>query len=470
MNENTKTPEVAPMQQTPVVSGEPVRSSGTSHGSAPQTPAPGSAPTHGTGGTGNPPPRRRDPWDMPEEPEGPSWTEWFIDANPLYLISVMLMFLGLLLVSREASSHQVTVETVMSFFGIQNLYEVLLVGMAIYLLRSGINPRHGKLLLVFVLVFMADLTFYQVRISAMDAWWGLVISSVYLALGAAKLGAVVYCLGITPRWERLAFPITAFALIYFAPQYVYHAMDAVGKGTGEAATALFSGVWEIYLIWFLAAFIQIPVIIGTWRASDLDQEVANPYLGSERSFYWAILLFPFFVLPFQLVQNVMADAGAGNGAIADMTFNYLPYFLAGIFFLQGFVRKFIEREFSLNAYDFWMLLGALTFAVLTAPGGDVLAPFGFINKAMVILVNVLVTATRQNIYCAGLLTALAAWHFMSLIKSTAAQAAAYGRELSTVAWAAILMAGSFIFLGLGFLVSLKSRPPKSGNGEGLTVS
>ena len=60
-----------------------------------------------------------------------SWGAWFVENNPLYLLSVLLMFLGLHLVSREAGAEGGSVSTVLAFFGVQNLYEIIMVGMSL---------------------------------------------------------------------------------------------------------------------------------------------------------------------------------------------------------------------------------------------------------------------------------------------------------------------------------------------------
>ncbi len=383
-------------------------------------------------------------------------SQWFIDANPLYLISVLLMFLGLLLVSGEANTKQVGVETVALFFGIQNIYEMLMVAMGIYLLRSSTNLRHGKILLLFVLIFMADLTFYQVRISALSAGWGQMVSLLYLLSGAVKLGLAVHLLRITPYWDRLLFPMGAFALIYFAPQYVYHSMDAVGRAGASAAGVPFSGVTEIYMIWVLAALIQLPFIVATWRRSNLEDSTPHALLGTEQSFYWALLLVPFVALPFQLVKNMMADAMAANRAIADMTFVYVPYLLAGLFFVQAFIQKTIRQQGCQNGFDFVMLMGVVGFAWVTWQPGEIMAPLGKANLLLALAGHIAVVITRQNLYSAGFLTMIVTWQFFGWIKAGMLRAAGFLSELSSLAWAGILMTGSFIFLGLGFLLSLKS--------------
>ncbi|HNV72325.1 MAG TPA: hypothetical protein PKO06_21635, partial [Candidatus Ozemobacteraceae bacterium] len=107
--------------------------------------------------------------DVEPAVEEAGFLDWLIDNNPLYLLSVIFMFGGLLLVSK--ASYQVpgqagpdaSLSTVVAFFGVQNVYEIIMVGMAIYLIANKVNARHGKILLALELLFLADLTYYQVR-------------------------------------------------------------------------------------------------------------------------------------------------------------------------------------------------------------------------------------------------------------------------------------------------------------------
>lgn len=385
------------------------------------------------------------------------WGDWMrlvIDANPLYLLSVLLMIAGLYLINGAASEHSVGVGTVAGFFGIQNVYEIVLVAMAIFLLRTGTNSRHGKLLLIFVLVFLADLTFYQVRIAVMDPTWGFVLATLYLLLGAAKVGALLYWLEIKVRWERLVYPLLAFGMIYFAPQYLYSVMDSTGSGhTGMP----FAGHVDVYLIWLVAAAIQLPVIVANWRNSSLEKPEPNRFFGDATTFYQVLILFPFLALPFQLEKNVVADAVAGNSSIGSLGFVYLPYLLAGVFFLQSFCRSWIAKYYSINSFDAVVLVSLTIYTLITARTDETGSGLSNINWYIIMGAHLAVAFTRQNLVCASFLGLVVLRYFSVGIKSVAIDAYEYGRTLSTTAWAGLLVAGSFLSLGLGFLLSLGTK-------------
>ncbi len=219
----------------------------------------------------NQPPSRIPPTgggDPPEEPDegDETWTDWFYENNPLYLLSVLFMFGGLLMAS-QASHEGATLGTVAGFFGVQNIYEIIMIAMAIYLLRNKVNLRHGKILLVFGLVFLADVTFYQARITAMASvqkamWVPLTISGIYLVLAGLKLYGVLLMLNITLRWEQFFYSLAAFGMVYFSPQYfMSRVYDLENLKMLQNESFPQRILFQIFLV---AALIQIPAIVGSW--------------------------------------------------------------------------------------------------------------------------------------------------------------------------------------------------------------
>ncbi|HMM58684.1 MAG TPA: hypothetical protein PKC25_00990, partial [Candidatus Rifleibacterium sp.] len=156
-------------------------------------------------------------------------SQWLRNNNPLYLLSVVLMLGGLYLVGSELETGKVSSLAVSGFFLVQNIYEIIMVAMALYLLKKKIQPQHGKLLLFFVLLFLGDLTFYQVRISGLSTAAGGIATGVYMLMAAVKLAAVIKVLGLTVHHTRLFFAAGAFSLIWVAPKVGYYLVDSIGR-------------------------------------------------------------------------------------------------------------------------------------------------------------------------------------------------------------------------------------------------
>ena len=384
---------------------------------------------------------------------------WFVRNNPLYLFSVVMMLAGLYLVNTEAGSGGMDLDSVLMFFGIQNLYEIIMVGMALYLLTAKIQPRHGKLLLIFVLVFLADLTFYQVRISVMSSFAGNLATTLYLFLAAVKLAAVIKILRITVYWDRLFYALAAFGLIWFSPKFLYRAIDAVGQNGVP-----FEGHLEVYRIWVAAALIHLPVIVvNLWR-SGLEDKKPHALLDDETPFYRWLLMVPFFLLPFQLIQNVMNDASAAVGRAIALTPNILPWLLVAAFFVQVLYRRAIEEHVGINLFDGMVLIFLGGLALGTESATEVFRFPYLLNRAMIIIALTATWFTRGNIISGIVLCSAGCWWFGAQLLSGAQSAVTYGKSLSRRTWASLLMLGSFLLLGLGFVVSLKTsgkRPESS---------
>ncbi len=419
------------------------------------------------------------------ESEGGGILDWLIDNNPLYLLSVIFMFGGLLLVSK--ASYQVpgqvgpdaTLATVVAFFGVQNVYEIIMVGMAIYLIANRVNARHGKILLALELLFLADLTYYQVRIASMsassqEAFKSWAISGGYLVLAAAKLIAVTTYLRlqIPPHW--LFYPLAAFATIYFGPQYLYYAVDGVGTAgsfkvlasQGVKSVSNFSGVSDLYFIWLVAALIQIPVIIRGWKQKAVPDSIPNELVGDESPLYYVLFLFPFLIVPIQTIANVYPDAIAANAALNNPAF-IIPYLVLGLFFVDAFCSKQIDETIGRNQYHFWGLMAVMVLALVA--GGtlkfypDLQFTVWDANKSLIIAAHLIVGIGRGNAMSLGFIGVVVVYHLIGFMKSIAQNVYDQTKDLSLVQWASMLMGASFVFLGLGFWVSVrgaKSRRAK----------
>ncbi|MFZ5952525.1 MAG: hypothetical protein ACOYXC_17625, partial [Candidatus Rifleibacteriota bacterium] len=207
-------------------------------------------------------PPENGPVNIEPEPGG-----WFSENNPLYLLSVFFMLLGLHLVSSDAQASNISIHGLLAFFAVQNIYEIIMVGMALYLLKNKVQPGHGKLLLLFVMLFLGDVTFYQVRISGLSVFYGNLATMIYMTLALIKLIAVIKILRLSIYHWRIFYVVSSFTLIWIGPKIAYNIMDSVGK----EATTYFDATTIIYLLWLAAGLIHLPVIIQNWFNNRLNE-------------------------------------------------------------------------------------------------------------------------------------------------------------------------------------------------------
>ncbi len=180
-------------------------------------------------------------------------------------------------------------------------------------------------------------------------------------------------------------------------------------------------------------------------------------MGDEDNYYRFILLFPFFILPIQLHFNIVMDDRLRGISIFQ---NYVPYLICGVFFIQSFIRKYIEENWNLNLYDFGLSLAVFVFAVISHDigKGSLNNDFGSvifkINFALTLLPNVASMLTRKNIHSAGFLAAIFIYFSIAEIAGQTKKVYENLKEISLTTWAAFFMSCSFALLILGFFASL----------------
>ncbi len=372
---------------------------------------------------------------------------WFRKNNPLYLLSVVLMLTGLYLAGSELESGKVTGMAVSGFFFVQNLYEIIMVAMALYLLKNKIQPEHGKALLFFVLLFLGDLTFYQVRISGLSTSAGNVATGIYMLLAVIKIAAVVKVLGLTVHRTRLAFAAGAFSLIWIAPKVAYMLVDSIGR----ESFGFFDGSYVFYSLWLIAGLIHLPLIVENWRENNLAVPAENEYLGNETVFWRWLIIFPFVILPLQMAMNVMSDSFRYVTPTLPVMAVVAPWVLAAAFFAQTLWRHLLTSQYRLMICD--SLIMGIFFLVVKLSSSDFNLS-GIINHVFLVAGLSVTWLTRANMVNGGILGMMGLWHAGAQMLSGAKTAVAYGAGLSRIAWAGILMLVSFVSLLAGFLFSL----------------
>jgi hypothetical protein len=405
-----------------------------------------------------------DPLDEVDD-SPPDFTQWFYNNNPFYLLSVFFMFLGLYMVTQSMNSEALSLKKVVFFFMISNIYEILIIAMGLYLFRSHTCYRHGKILLFFIPLFLCDITFYQVRISAMSssqgyAWVGYTVSGIYFLLAIAKIAVVMYFLKITFRLENFLYPVSALGIIYAAPHILYYLIENGGSAGSQSYFSVSGGFIEVYTIWLFASLIQIPVIIRNWEIQRIEDNTPNRFLGNEKYFYRVLVLIPFILLPVQLFLNINLDARAANPELGLGGYTLVPYLAAAIFFIQIFIRKYFDLSTS-NAYDFFNLCFLYLVAVTTQFDHSVFNNISFtphdLNLLLVCSAHLMCFMTRNNIFCGGFVTIFFLYYSSSWYLGIAEESVVKLKKLSLAAWGGITMVFSFIFLAAGFIYSIKGQ-------------
>ena len=391
------------------------------------------------------PPRRNVP--SPPDPANVFFS-WFRNNNPLYLLSVVLMLAGLYLAGSDLEAGKMnSIYTVTGFFAVQNVYEILMICMALYLLKNRIQSDHGRLLLIMVLVFLGDLTGYQVHISGKDQYVGSVTTGLYMAFAALKLYAVLKVLNLKTHSSRVFYAFSAFSLIWIGPKVADYMVNSVGI----ASIGFFDGSYSYYSLWLAAGLIHLPLIIQNWRKNTLADYEENEYLGNATSFWRWLIVFPFIVMPVYLYFFAMSEQIRFMDSSLSVPALLAAWAVCAAFFAQTVWRKACEEWIGLNIYDSVVML---LFLVTTMSLASSFSAPVIINHILLVAGLTATWLTRENRVNGAGLSMMVVWYTGAQIKVAGTVAVNYGTSLSRTAWAAILMGGSFVLLGLGFIVSL----------------
>ena len=171
----------------------------------------------------SPPPRVPDGTDF--------WRDlfhlWFVKYNPLYLVSAMLVLVGLNCVS-QGLAHEGSLYGPLAVGLLAEIYAAALIGGAALLTRMG-QKRPAVLLALVAVVYQADLTLHTETCAVLGGL-GLALSALWLGIFVAKLAFLGWALRIhIARRAALAALIGAVGLAFIP--YGFSRLGAGGSGT-----------------------------------------------------------------------------------------------------------------------------------------------------------------------------------------------------------------------------------------------
>jgi len=380
-----------------------------------------------------------------------------IFGNPYYLASVFCLFYGLYLISSQGNA-SLSLSMLVGFYIVQVIYEVVIFGLGMKLIREKINREHGFFLLGIVLLLSCDATFYQSRITTYCFYDGLnwisfLIAGLNLVLNALELSILVDSFGITPRFEKIFCSIATLLLISAGlPLY----MQLLDSGVFAYLLGSAPGWWEIYVPWFLAALCPTAVIARKWNSEGKGEYKRNSFLGNELVFYASVLLVPAIMLPIQFFMNIHMDNTLLSSAPKNMIYGFIPYALCFAFLIQTFLKFLITELWSINSYDFTCCLAlfgtALLFEGSAQPFAADFHPY-ILNKILILGMMLITAITRRNQYSLYFLVTVGAYQLRSIPLDFYRWTQDAWQGLSMTGRSLLLCFLSFSLLGIGYLSS-----------------
>ncbi len=157
---------------------------------------------------------------------------WFVEYNPIYLVSAMLVLGGMIMTSRGLA-REGSLYGPLGVAAIAEVYACVLIGGAALLTRIG-QRRPAVMLALITLLYQSDLTLHT-ETCALLGVVGVVASAFWLALFVVKLYALAWAVQIRLAPRAAATAVVGAAGVTLAPYALRH-LDA---RTAGAALAVF---------------------------------------------------------------------------------------------------------------------------------------------------------------------------------------------------------------------------------------
>ena len=385
--------------------------------------------------------------------------------NPFYLLSAACMLLACLLLSNTMTWSPIPLKQLLILIGTLHVYEILLVGLAVLLMRRRGARGDAAKLLVLEAFFLVDVGFLNREVSQINQRAGVLVNAAVFALAAVKLAVIFRVLRV--KWSSPAFTLCVgmIATLLTLPLVLKQASAPRGgdlpQQTLYAAWWAASGLAAMYGVLMRHHALLAPLDAGTRKLVHvllvLPLVSLAAHLGTSHWVYespftapnaapvllaWAVLLTA--VHPRQLMGSDVRHV-VGMLVVAAVLTTFSPG----------------SRPLTMNWLDVSVTPTMVTLAAAYVTGVYCL----FLRRAHVLLPA---GAAAAGVWAFGPSPAAVAewakgtWAFTTTRASMAwDDAIDFVRRLvpqTQAAWGVVSLVGAFLLLGVGALVSLTKRP------------
>jgi hypothetical protein len=171
----------------------------------------------------------------------PSLMRWLAEHNPFYLLSAACMLAGCLALTNSLSWVSITPHRLLTLIATLNLYEALVLAIALFLITKRGLRRDGRMLLLLQAFFLADFTFLNAEIATANVRTGLAVNAILLLLAAIKLGIVLRVLRPNFTATQYGFVLLQLAVLFVTPL----ALRWLDANRGIVNPKQFYGLWWV---------------------------------------------------------------------------------------------------------------------------------------------------------------------------------------------------------------------------------
>ena len=167
--------------------------------------------------------------------------------NPFYVLSAMCMLFGIFALNGSLDWSPMPRGNLLLLIGTLNLYEWLLIGLGVLLVRNRI-VRDAIIVLLIEAFFLVDAGFLGMEVFTVDPRYGLAVNIVLAFLALAKVGVLLWAIGLRDPAGLLALTMAQIVLLLGIP-------GVFASIAGENAGWL--DPLAVYGAWWIAALVPI---------------------------------------------------------------------------------------------------------------------------------------------------------------------------------------------------------------------
>jgi hypothetical protein len=205
---------------------------------------------------------------VPRPPVRHSFLRFVHDRNPFYLLSALSMFVGFRVILAALNSTAGDWRKLLLLIAILNLYEVAIIGLALFLIVRRSLWRDGWFLLSIEALFLVDLTNLNAELFTAMPRLGAVVNAVSLGLAMAKILIVCRVLGLRLSRGTVAYIVAQLAFLLGLPGLFW----LLRSPTANVSAMQIYGVW-----WLLAGLIVAGGLLVRRPAGDSSPLARLPW-------------------------------------------------------------------------------------------------------------------------------------------------------------------------------------------------
>ncbi|MEZ6192047.1 MAG: hypothetical protein R3C45_12280 [Phycisphaerales bacterium] len=383
---------------------------------------------------------------------------WIVDHNPFFLISGVLMLAGCFMINHSAHDDPDVVWPIVGLVVVFNVYEFLVIALAIYLGKQRTFCRDAGFLLFLETLLLCDVAHSYNELILKSLPIGLVVSVLALGLAGVKVAMISRGLGVRITKAGVCMLTTLIGLLFLMPIVFRELTQAEWVHEGH-----FYAAW-----WVLAA---LP--LAAWYTQPWFGRRSSRHPGLARLRRWTIRLL--IVVPLASLLLHLRTAHYVDDRVIH-AYNFAPLVLGlAMFLMMRYSRKLnVQTVTAASLFAGMVAIGLSvsfpdTLVTPLLPKGQLL----FSPLRVVMLVTAVLFAYvwwyRGAWMClppaAGLVLASGLGHRLSTINTRARELLRSLWNAMTqivpdtgLGWGVLAVAASFVFLLIGAVTSLAVRP------------